>query len=321
MTLKRNQLSKKALEILNEIEKEYGVNESVVKTSQGSRQQKSSMVIPILPKKTFHAARYRALSTNDKLPFWIIMNTVLGLLAFLFLFKDISNFISETKTSSAYSIKLPEISTKINQEKLNLAKVKLQNTELELKKKEALKNILSKNKAQDYVDNLTRLFEVSQIKIIKQQISIEASQNELKDKPFEREAPKSEMTDLKLDDKDTPVSPVAAPKPDEKKSSAADIKGKVVDALAKNKPETTTAPAIQMPEKPKRVTLAIDGVQFLTMKLIMQGGYVDYLKARNALTRIIPSVNIPQEEIIVSNNKKTLEFRVLYEIPLRIGDE
>lgn len=321
MTLKRNQLSKKALEILNEIEKEQGVNEGVVKTSQGTRQQKSSMFIPILPKKTFHAAQYRTLTTNDKLPFWIVMNTVLGLLAFFFLFKDISNFISETKTSSAYGIKLPEISTQITQEKLSLAKVKLQNAELESKKKEALKNILGKNKAQDYVDNLTRLFEVSQIKIIKQQISIEASQNDLKDKPFEREAPKSEMTDLKLEDKDIPLSPVVPSKPDEKKSSAAVIKDKVVDAVSKNKAETSTNPAIPKPEKPKRITLAVDGVQFLTMKLIMQGGYVDYLKARNALTRIIPSVNIPQEEIIVSNNKKTLEFRVLYEIPLRIGDE
>ena len=319
MTLKKNQLSKKALDLLNEIEKEYGANEGVVKASQSARQEKPGMVIPILPKKTFNAERYRTLSTNNKLPFWIILNSVLGLLAFFFLFKDISNFISETKTTSAYGIKLPEIATKINQEKLNLATLKLKRNELETKKKEALKNILEKNKAQDYVDSVTRLFEVSQMKIIRQQISIQESQNDLKDKPFEREAPRSEMTDLHLEDKDTPTAPAVTPKPDEKKLNT--LKDKVVSAVTNNKVDTKAVVPDPTPEKPKRVTMIVDGVQFLTMKLIMQGGYVDYLKARNALTRIIPSVNIPQEEIIVSNNKKTLEFRVLYEIPLRIGDE
>jgi len=44
---------------------------------------------------------------------------------------------------------------------------------------------------------------------------------------------------------------------------------------------------------------------------------LNYLKARNALTRTIPSVTIPYEDIFSSQDKQNIEFRVMLEIPIR----
>jgi len=55
----------------------------------------------------------------------------------------------------------------------------------------------------------------------------------------------------------------------------------------------------------------------ITYDLMLRGSYLNYLKARNALTRTIPSVTIPYEDIFSSQNKENIEFRVMLEIPIR----
>jgi len=57
------------------------------------------------------------------------------------------------------------------------------------------------------------------------------------------------------------------------------------------------------------------------MKLTIKGTYPNYLLARNTLTRILPSVSIPLEEIIVTS-KSEVEIRVIFDIPfINIDDK
>jgi hypothetical protein len=55
-------------------------------------------------------------------------------------------------------------------------------------------------------------------------------------------------------------------------------------------------------------------ISFLSMRLTIKGTYPNYLLARNTLTRILPSVSIPLEEIIVTS-KTEVEIRVIFDIP------
>jgi hypothetical protein len=56
---------------------------------------------------------------------------------------------------------------------------------------------------------------------------------------------------------------------------------------------------------------------FFNIKLMLKGSYVNYVRARNALTRVIPSANILLEEIVVSKAKKDVEIRMVIDIPYK----
>jgi hypothetical protein len=72
---------------------------------------------------------------------------------------------------------------------------------------------------------------------------------------------------------------------------------------------------------PRNINQLLPEVSFLSMKLTIKGTYPNYLLARNTLTRILPSVSIPLEEIIVTS-KSEVEIRVIFDIPfINIDDK
>ena len=76
------------------------------------------------------------------------------------------------------------------------------------------------------------------------------------------------------------------------------------------------APSKNPPAPPLPSALPKD-MNIITYDLMLRGSYLNYLKARNALTRTIPSVTIPYEDIFSSQDKQNIEFRVMLEIPIR----
>jgi ribonucleotide reductase alpha subunit len=59
-------------------------------------------------------------------------------------------------------------------------------------------------------------------------------------------------------------------------------------------------------------------ISFITYDFMLKGNYLNYLRVRNTLTRVIPSINIPYEEILAKQDKQNIEFRVMLEIPHRV---
>jgi hypothetical protein len=71
-------------------------------------------------------------------------------------------------------------------------------------------------------------------------------------------------------------------------------------------------PVPPLPPTPPR------NISFITYDFMLKGNYLNYLKVRNTLTRVIPSINIPYEEILAKQDKQNIEFRVMLEIPHRV---
>ena len=149
---------------------------------------------------------------------------------------------------------------------------------------------------QNYSDDITRLFELSNIVIIKQSIQkTERYSKTLDVDPPVYTFPQEEDSNL------SSVATTEAPTNTKKPSAAA-----ATPSPVKNPPPLPAPPAPP------------SGVNFMTYEFTLRGGYLNYLKARNALTRILPSVNIPYEDIVRQPDKKVLELRVMIEIPYRL---
>ena len=71
-------------------------------------------------------------------------------------------------------------------------------------------------------------------------------------------------------------------------------------------------PVPPLPPTPPR------NISFITYDFMLKGNYLNYLRVRNTLTRVIPSINIPYEEILAKQDKQNIEFRVMLEIPHRV---
>ncbi len=154
---------------------------------------------------------------------------------------------------------------------------------------------------QNYSDDITRLFELSNIVIIKQSIQKTERYNKTLDvDPPVYTFPQEEDSNL------SSVASASAP------AGASANANKASATATANPLPVKNPPPLPAPAAPP------SGVNFMTYEFTLRGGYLNYLKARNALTRILPSVNIPYEDIVRQPDKKVLELRVMIEIPYRL---
>ena len=154
---------------------------------------------------------------------------------------------------------------------------------------------------QNYSDDITRLFELSNVVIIKQSIQKTERYNKTLDvDPPVYTFPQEESSNL------TTVATAPTPAGASANANKASATAAATPSPVKNPPPLPAPPAPP------------SGVNFMTYEFTLRGGYLNYLKARNALTRILPSVNIPYEDIVRQTDKKVLELRVMIEIPYRL---
>jgi hypothetical protein len=135
-----------------------------------------------------------------------------------------------------------------------------------------------------------------------------------KDPPAQYSSPQAEATIFGSDSSGTLKSPSpAAPSSTPPKTTAG-----AVDKSSAPMPAGASSESLQNPPAPPPPPSPPRNMNFITYDLTIRGNYLSYLKARNALTRTIPSVNIPYEDILSRQDKQNIEIRVMFEIPIRL---
>ena len=265
----------------------------------------------------FNPALYRSLSGTNKLYLWALeILAWAGLVIFLLM-----QTITAINLKNNYASYLPKIvATKKDIEtiKNQLSPMTGENAKLELKLTEELNYFPDFKLAQKYSDDITRLFELSNMIIIKQNIkkSDPYVKDFDKDPPAQYSSPQAEATIFGSDSSGTLKSPSPAAPP---KTIAGAVSALTTpDKSSTPMPAGASSESLQNPPAPPQPPPPPRNMNFITYDLTIRGNYLSYLKARNALTRTIPSVNIPYEDILSRQDKQNIEIRVMFEIPIRL---
>jgi hypothetical protein len=169
----------------------------------------------------------------------------------------------------------------------------------------------NKSRAQGFLDEAIRLFEQSGLTIIKQEIKFQAKPSNVNSENIDLEKPALEKNVFIKDEANN-----AANKSASNGTSLIDqIKNKpIINNLMKKVPGTLNltnniSSAFQNNRN--------DGskLNYLSFTLIIKGKYASYQLARNTLTRLIPSVSIPLEQIVIQPQQSDVEMKVVFDIP------
>ena len=263
----------------------------------------------------FNPALYRSLSGTNKLYLWAVEILAWGGLVIFLLMQTITA-INLKNNYASYLPKIVATKKDIETIKNQLSPMTGENAKLELKLTEELNYFPDFKLAQKYSDDITRLFELSNMVIIKQNIkkSDPYVKDFDKDPPAQYSSPQAEATIFGSDSSGSLKSPTpAAPSATPPKTVAG-----AVDKSSAPMPAGASSESLQNPPAPPPPPSPPRNMNFITYDLTIRGNYLSYLKARNALTRTIPSVNIPYEDILSRQDKQNIEIRVMFEIPIRL---
>lgn len=273
----------------------------------------------------FNPALYRSLSGTNKLYLWAVEILAWGGLVIFLLMQTITA-INLKNNYASYLPKIVATKKDIETMKNQLSPMTGENAKLELKLTEELNYFPDFKLAQKYSDDITRLFELSNMVIIKQNIkkSDPYVKDFDKDPPAQYSSPQAEATIFGSDSSGTLKSPSPAAPPTTPPTTPPKTIAGAVSALTT--PDKSSAPmpagasseSLQNPPAPPPPPSPPRNMNFITYDLTIRGNYLSYLKARNALTRTIPSVNIPYEDILSRQDKQNIEIRVMFEIPIRL---
>ncbi len=245
----------------------------------------------------FRSTLYRSLTSNNKIYLWFIELLLILSVSVFFFVKSIIGInqnIAAQKTSLDYQAKVEAMKKEIEIAKQQVIPIRKENVALKLKLDSEIKRFPDLIAVQNYSDDITRLFELSNIVIVKENILYgEQYMKDLDKDPPQYSLPQADEISLNVAAAPAPgAAPGAAPAP-------AVIRGKIL-------------PVPPLPPTPPR------NISFITYDFMLKGNYLNYLKVRNTLTRVIPSINIPYEEILAKQDKQNIEFRVMLEIPHRV---
>jgi hypothetical protein len=206
----------------------------------------------------------------------------------------INQSIAAQKTSLDYQAKVEAMKKEIEIAKQQVIPIRKENVALKLKLDSEIKRFPDLIAVQNYSDDITRLFELSNIVIVKENILYgEQYMKDLDKDPPQYSLPQADEISLNVAAATAPGAPApGAPAP-------VAIRNKIL-------------PVPPLPPSPPR------NISFITYDFMLKGNYLNYLRVRNTLTRVIPSINIPYEEILAKQDKQNIEFRVMLEIPHRV---
>ena len=210
----------------------------------------------------------------------------------------INQSIAAQKTSLDYQAKVEAMKKEIEIAKQQVIPIRRENVALKLKLDSEIKRFPDLIAVQNYSDDITRLFELSNIVIVKENILYgEQYMKDLDKDPPQYSLPQADEISLNVAAAPAPGAP--APAPGATAPAPVAIRNKIL-------------PVPPLPPTPPR------NISFITYDFMLKGNYLNYLKVRNTLTRVIPSINIPYEEILAKQDKQNIEFRVMLEIPHRV---
>ena len=245
----------------------------------------------------FRSTLYRSLTSNNKIYLWFIELLLILSVSVFFFVKSIIGInqnIAAQKTSLDYQAKVEAMKKEIEIAKQQVIPIRKENVALKLKLDSEIKRFPDLIAVQNYSDDITRLFELSNIVIVKENILYgEQYMKDLDKDPPQYSLPQADEISLNV---------AAAPAP------GAPAPGAPAPGAIRNK----ILPVPPLPPTPPR------NISFITYDFMLKGNYLNYLKVRNTLTRVIPSINIPYEEILAKQDKQNIEFRVMLEIPHRV---
>ncbi len=242
----------------------------------------------------FRSTLYRSLTSNNKIYLWFIELLLILSVSVFFFVKSIigiNQSIAAQKTSLDYQAKVEAMKKEIEIAKQQVIPIRKENVALKLKLDSEIKRFPDLIAVQNYSDDITRLFELSNIVIVKENILYgEQYMKDLDKDPPQYSLPQADEISLNVAAATAPGAPAPAP---------VAIRNKIL-------------PVPPLPPTPPR------NISFITYDFMLKGNYLNYLKVRNTLTRVIPSINIPYEEILAKQDKQNIEFRVMLEIPHRV---
>jgi len=243
----------------------------------------------------FRSTLYRSLTSNNKIYLWFIELLLILSVSVFFFVKSIigiNQSIAAQKTSLDYQAKVEAMKKEIEIAKQQVIPIRKENVALKLKLDSEIKRFPDLIAVQNYSDDITRLFELSNIVIVKENILYgEQYMKDLDKDPPQYSLPQADEISLNVAAATAPGAPAPG--------APVAIRNKIL-------------PVPPLPPSPPR------NISFITYDFMLKGNYLNYLRVRNTLTRVIPSINIPYEEILAKQDKQNIEFRVMLEIPHRV---
>jgi hypothetical protein len=326
---KLSELSKRAQELLKEIRGEPVLSEmDTSKTKkvnkknivEGEETKKPLTLDRLIQGRDFDPLLYRSLSTSNKLPLWVFGGFILICLTFFITFHTLITSQNKFQKHAQLEMEIPKLKQQLKTlEKQNkLSNEELSSIDSRLSViKEKFPNL---QKIQGFIDDIIRLFEVAHLTILNQEISFQNNPTvaDLPTIPVIKPDEQSSIFSQNLG-----VMNAQTQDPLKKPSNLNNVINKIANA---NLNPNLNMPKLNNSNVRDRRSLGspnqlLPEVSFLSMRLTIKGTYPNYLLARNTLTRILPSVSIPLEEIIVTS-KSEVEIRVIFDIPfINIDDK
>jgi len=329
---KISELSKRAQELLKEIRGEPVLPElDTSKTKkvnkknivEGEETKKPLTLDRLIQGRDFDPLLYRSLSTSNKLPLWVFGGFILICLTFFITFHTLITSQNKLQKHAQLEMEIPKLKQQLKTlEKQNkLSNEELSSIDSRLSViKEKFPNL---QKIQGFIDDIIRLFEVAHLTILNQEISFQNNPTvaDLPAIPVIKPDEQSSIFSQNLG-----VMNAQTQDPLKKPSNLNNVINKIANANIKPNINNLNIPKLNNLNVRDRRSLGspnqlLPEVSFLSMRLTIKGTYPNYLLARNTLTRILPSVSIPLEEIIVTS-KSEVEIRVIFDIPfINIDDK
>lgn len=244
-------------------------------------------------KTKFDTSTYRNLSRNNKAPARYILITTLLAIVLALIYRNALHRQEDLASVALYQDPLPMMVSGIAATNKQLASLKKSLAESKLLLDNVKGQFYAQSIIESSIDDITRLFEVSNLIIVKQDIQFQSTPKQAVASPIASAKPVGEKTIFSSQE-----LPAAPEKLGEKSPAAS----KAADAAKKTEVvESASDPVLEL--------------SFLSIQLDLKGKYLDYLLVRNALTRVIPSASISSEEIFVAQGKPEVEIRVMLNIP------
>jgi hypothetical protein len=308
-------LSKKAQSLLDDIlqeEKSKEAAHEAKSTLKASKEEETSVSPDFVTTKnhTFRINTYEYLASGPKAIMWFAIAFILIILSLMLILKGGAHSTSQNRSASeALTFKeLKEENAKLQTRLTDMAKA---NKESHEQFNALSTKYPNKLKAQGFLDETIRLFEQSGLMIIKQEIKFQEKPSNVNSENIDIEKPALEKnvfikdeasgTDKKNDGKGTSIIDQIKNKP-------------IINNLMKKVPGNLNMT--------NNISSAFQNTRnngsklnYLSFTLIIKGKYASYQLARNTLTRLIPSVSIPLEQIVIQPQQSDVEMKVVFDIP------
>lgn len=307
-------LSKEAQALLDEIlsEEKLGdiFDDTKPKSSMPKEDVTASADFVMTKSHTFSINTYEYLASGQKAVMWFVITFILIALILGLIVRVGGHSIQQNRSESD-TLTFNELKEENSKLQKRLADMTKLNRESHDQFNTLGAKYPNKSRAQGFLDEAIRLFEQSGLTIIKQEIKFQAKPSNVNSENIDLEKPALEKNVFIKDEANN-----AANKSASNGTSLIDqIKNKpIINNLMKKVPGTLNltnniSSAFQNNRN--------DGskLNYLSFTLIIKGKYASYQLARNTLTRLIPSVSIPLEQIVIQPQQSDVEMKVVFDIP------